>query len=69
LVASGKYDAFYEPGLSAWDVAAGALIVEEAGGKVSDFKNGHEFLNGGEILASNGQIHDTMLNAIHQQLK
>lgn len=69
LVASGKYDAFYEPGLNAWDVAAGALIVEEAGGKVSDFKNGHEFLNGGEILASNGQIHDTMLNAIHQQLK
>lgn len=69
LVASGRYDAFYEPGLSAWDVSAGAIIVQEAGGKVTDFKDGTNFIDGGEILATNGSIHESMLQAVQQNLK
>lgn len=62
-VACGRFEAFYEHNLNAWDVAAGALLVTEAGGKVSDFKNGTDFLFGGQILAS-GHIHEEMLDVI-----
>src|SRR5688572_10060954 len=61
LVASGRVESFYEPGLSAWDVAAGSLIVQEAGGKVSDFSGKNDFLFGGQIVASNGLIHDELV--------
>src|SRR5207342_2910590 len=52
-VASGRFDAFWEFNLNPWDTAAGVLIVEEAGGKVSDFKGGPFQLNSRETLASN----------------
>jgi myo-inositol-1(or 4)-monophosphatase len=52
-VACGRYDAFYEYNLKAWDVAAGAYIVQQAGGKVSDFSKGSNFLFGKELIASN----------------
>ena len=55
-VACGRFDAFYEYGLNAWDVAAGTLVVKEAGGKVADFKGGEEYLYGKEMIASNQQI-------------
>lgn len=61
-VAAGKFEAFYEIGLNIWDVAAGVLIVQEAGGKVSDFKGGENYLEGREIVASNEQIHPVMLS-------
>jgi myo-inositol-1(or 4)-monophosphatase len=64
LVASGRVEAYYEPGLSAWDVSAGAIIVQEAGGKVTDFKGGDEFLDGAEIIATNGILHDELLRAV-----
>lgn len=51
-VACGRFEGFFEYNLNAWDVAAGALIVEEAGGKVSDFKGEKNFLFGREIIAS-----------------
>lgn len=54
--ACGRFDGFYEMGLNAWDVAAGALIVEEAGGEVSDFSGGTEYLFGKQILASNALL-------------
>ena len=66
LVASGRVDAYYEPGLSPWDVAAGAVIVEEAGGKVTDFNGGDEFLEKATILASNSYIHANILKYIQQ---
>jgi myo-inositol-1(or 4)-monophosphatase len=50
-VANGRFDSFYEFGLNGWDVAAGALIVKEAGGKVTDFSGGNDYIFGGEILA------------------
>lgn len=53
MVAAGNFDAFFEMNLSPWDVAAGALLVEEAGGKVADFKGGDNFIFGNEIVAGN----------------
>lgn len=55
-VACGRYDAFYEYNLNPWDVAAGAFIIRQAGGKVSDFKGGNDFIFGKEIIAANGKI-------------
>jgi len=63
-VACGRFDGFYEYNLNAWDVAGGALIVQEAGGKVTDFRGGNDFLFGKEILASNSLLHDELLNAV-----
>jgi len=55
-VACGRFDGFFEYNLNAWDVAAGALIVERAGGKVSDFSGGKNYLFGKEIVAASGNI-------------
>jgi myo-inositol-1(or 4)-monophosphatase len=60
-VASGRYDGFWEFNLNPWDTAAGVLIVEEAGGRVTDFAGGPFQLASRETLASNGLIHDTLL--------
>lgn len=60
-VARGVFDGFWERGLSAWDVAAGALMVREAGGLVTDFKGGPLRLDSGEMLCSNGVIHRALL--------
>ena len=59
-VACGRFDAYYETKLNPWDVAAGALIVEEAGGKVSDFDGLPGDHDGKEILASNAILHDAI---------
>jgi myo-inositol-1(or 4)-monophosphatase len=59
-VASGRFDGFWEFGLAKWDVAAGILLIEEAGGKVSDFAGNPYQLGGPIILATNGLIHDEM---------
>jgi len=58
--ARGIFDGFWERGLSPWDVAAGCLIIQEAGGKVTDFKGNEFSLGKNEILASNGILHDKM---------
>jgi len=55
-VACGRFDAFWEYDLKPWDVAAGALLVAEAGGKVTDYKGGSDYLFGKEIVATNGII-------------
>jgi myo-inositol-1(or 4)-monophosphatase len=62
-VASGRFDAFWEFNLNPWDTAAGVLIVEEAGGKVSDFKGGPFQINSRETLASNALLH---LSLVHE---
>ena len=59
-VASGRFDGFWEINLSPWDVAAGALLIKEAGGKISDLWGGKNFLKSGDILASNGRIHQEL---------
>jgi myo-inositol-1(or 4)-monophosphatase len=63
-VACGRFDGFWELNLSPWDTAAGALVVEESGGRVSDFE-GKAFSNyGPQILASNGLIHQRMIEVL-----
>jgi myo-inositol-1(or 4)-monophosphatase len=59
-VAAGRFEGFWEFGLAKWDTAAGVLLVEEAGGKVSDFAGNPYQLGGPVILATNGLIHEEM---------
>jgi len=63
-VACGRFDGFWELKLKPWDMAAGALIVHEAGGRISDFQDGEFSLFDAEILASNGLIHSQMVNVL-----
>jgi myo-inositol-1(or 4)-monophosphatase len=60
-VAAGRFDAFFEYNLNAWDVAAGAFIVQQAGGNVMNFGGGEEIIEKREILATNGLIHHELL--------
>lgn len=62
--ACGRFDGFFELGLSPWDVAAGILIVEEAGGRVSDFVGGNNFLYGKSILASSAGVYEPLQQTI-----
>ena len=66
-VACGRFDGFYEHKLEAWDSAAGYLMVEEAGGKVTDFKGNKFSPYQPHVLATNGKIHDEMLGVINNQ--
>ena len=63
-VAAGRYDAFWEHGLKAWDLAAGILMVREAQGAVTDLKGGERMLQSGDILAANDTLHPKMLNLL-----
>ncbi|MCK4361464.1 MAG: inositol monophosphatase, partial [Bacteroidales bacterium] len=63
-VACGRFDGFYEYGLSPWDVAAGVLIVQQAGGKVCDFSGDKNYIFGKEIITSNQNIFKEFLNVI-----
>ena len=67
-VAAGRFDAFWEFGLSEWDMAAGALLIQEAGGLVSDFSGGHGFLEKGQIVAGNNKCFKAVLTAIQPHL-
>jgi myo-inositol-1(or 4)-monophosphatase len=63
-VAAGRFDAFWEEQLHPWDIAAGALIAEEAGGRVTGYDAGQVDLFRGQIVASNGRLHDDILRVI-----
>jgi myo-inositol-1(or 4)-monophosphatase len=60
-VASGVFDGFWEANLSPWDVAAGIILVKEAGGRVTDFKNDNITPFSSQFLATNGIVHDAMI--------
>jgi myo-inositol-1(or 4)-monophosphatase len=60
-VACGRFDGFWEDGLNAWDVAAGTLLIEEAGGRVSDFSGAPLDIYTPQVLVSNGLIHEKMI--------
>lgn len=57
-VACGRFDCYYETSLNIWDVAAGILLVEEAGGTMTDYAGGNDHLAGNQILATNGHLHE-----------
>ncbi|HEY5327480.1 MAG TPA: inositol monophosphatase family protein, partial [Mucilaginibacter sp.] len=59
-------DGYYEYNLNAWDVAAGIVIVRQAGGEVMNFKGGDECLNTRELLATNGRITEELLQTIQK---
>lgn len=63
-VAAGRLDAFWEMGLSRWDMAAGALLIQEAGGMVSDLQGGQDFLDRGEIAAATPKVLPQLLSAL-----
>lgn len=64
LVAAGRADGFFEERLQPWDVLAGALMIEEAGGRVSRFDGGPIGLSAAEVVASNGRLHEALLGAL-----
>ncbi len=63
-IAAGRAEAFWEFGLSRWDISAGALLIEEAGGRITDFGGGDGHLSSGDVVASNGLVHEAMLRCI-----
>jgi myo-inositol-1(or 4)-monophosphatase len=65
-VASGRFDAYWELGLQPWDCAAGSLLVEEAGGKVTDFWGANRYIQNSYIIASNGHVHESTMKIIQQ---
>jgi myo-inositol-1(or 4)-monophosphatase len=65
-VACGRFEAFYEYSLNPWDVAAGAFLVERAGGKVSDFEGGNNYLFGKEIIATNSDVYDEFFEIVNK---
>lgn len=65
-VACGRFEGFFEYSLNPWDVAAGAFIVEQAGGKVSDFKGGNNWLHGKEMLACSSNLHPEILKVVEK---
>jgi len=67
-VAAGRFDGFYEHSLQPWDSAAGFLIVEEAGGRVTDFKGADFSPYENHIVATNGKIHDELLQYVNGKL-
>jgi myo-inositol-1(or 4)-monophosphatase len=67
-VASGRFEGFWEFNLNPWDTAAGVLMVEEAGGKVTDFSGGPFQIASRETLATNGLVHDALLHEFREIL-
>jgi myo-inositol-1(or 4)-monophosphatase len=65
-VAAGRFDGYWELQVGPWDVAAGALLVEEAGGRVTDLRGDRLDLDAPAIVASNGRIHDAMLSVLKE---
>ena len=68
-VAAGRFEAFYEYSLKPWDVAAGSIIVERAGGSVSDFGGGNNFIYGEELIACNTNIYEELKNVVGRFMK
>ncbi len=65
-VAAGRYDAFWESGLSQWDLAAGLILVREAGGLISDLEGGENILESGGVIAANADLFDSFAALIRE---
>ena len=57
-VAAGRYDGFWEYSLSPWDIAAGMILVTEAGGLINEIGGGRDPLASGDVIATNGHLHE-----------
>ncbi|MCC7516709.1 MAG: inositol monophosphatase [Pseudomonadales bacterium] len=67
-VAAGRFDAFWEMGLKPWDIAAGLLLIQEAGGLVSDFHGGNQYMDSGNIVCGNPKCFKQVLQVVNQHL-
>ena len=67
-VAAGRLDGFWEIGLAEWDIAAGVLLIQEAGGIVTDFTGGHDFLTTGNVVVGSPSVHKAILQIIQPLL-
>jgi len=67
-VAAGRFDGFWEMNLKPWDIAAGSLIIQEAGGLVSDFKGGNSFLKSGHIVCATPKVFKPLLQIVSKHL-
>ena len=63
-VAAGRYDGYWERGLAAWDIAAGALIANEAGGRVTDLNGGEKIVSDRSIIVAGPMIYDQLFNLV-----
>ena len=63
-VAAGRFDGFWERGLSVWDIAAGVILIREAGGFVSDFASRDRALDSGDVVAANPAIHGDLVKLL-----
>ncbi len=63
-VACGRFDAYYETTLNSWDIAGGIILVEEAGGRVTDFSGGNDMMNNGQVIAAPKELHATVAKNI-----
>lgn len=68
-VAAGRFDAFWEFGLNIWDIAAGVLLIQEAGGLVSDMDGGQTFMHSGDIVAANPQLYKSFITTLNNAAK
>jgi myo-inositol-1(or 4)-monophosphatase len=68
-VACGRFDGFFEYGLHAWDVAGGAFIVQQAGGKISDFSGNDDYIFGKEIIASSTNLFQPFFKVVNEKFK
>jgi len=67
-VAAGRFDGFWEFELQPWDIAAGILLVREAGGYVTDLDGGHDMLKTGNVLAANDHLHQPLAKLLKETL-
>ncbi len=67
-VACGRFELFFEYNLKPWDVAAGAFLVQQAGGRVTDFSGGNDYLFGKEMIATNGYIHEEFTKIVSNHM-
>ena len=65
-VAAGRYEGYWESGIKPWDIAAGIILVREAGGYVTDLKGGQDMLNSGGVVAGNDQLHRPLLDLVRR---
>jgi myo-inositol-1(or 4)-monophosphatase len=68
-VAAGRFEGFYEISLNSWDVAAGSFLVQQAGGIVTDFQGGTDFIFGGSLISSNSFVHGEMLEVVKKNYR
>ena len=65
-IACGRFDGFWEDGLNAWDIAAGAILISEAGGRITNYENEPLDIYTKKVVASNGKVHEAMLNLLRR---